>query len=65
MVDVVRVAARDDNLAFDGCLTAAAAWREEFVEVQVAVEAKGVVLEEYQVVRVQGFVVAFILSRNT
>lgn len=36
-------AAGDNHLAFNGRLAALAAWRKEFVEIQVAVEARGLV----------------------
>jgi len=56
VIDVVGVAARNDNLTLDGCLAGAAAWGEELVEIQVTVEAEGVILEEKGVFARHGLV---------
>ena len=44
VADVVFAAGGEDDFAFDGGFAGAAAWAEEFVEVEVAVESQGVVV---------------------
>jgi hypothetical protein len=48
--------ARDDDLSLDGCLAALAARREQLVEVEVAVEAQGLVMPVFSLELLHRFV---------